>query len=81
MAAAGLREIWVEGQAFLDLAQRQLQLAEQKEAVEAARKVGSCPALANIPCLESLFFTAPMSWQPMLDRISISQSTKLHAWH
>ncbi|KAK9790331.1 hypothetical protein WJX73_000944 [Symbiochloris irregularis] len=34
----GLREVWLEGQAFQDLAQRQLHLAEQKEAIEVARK-------------------------------------------
>ena len=36
--------MWIEGQAFLDLAQRQLQLAEQKEAVEIARKVCCAPS-------------------------------------
>ena len=37
--AAGLRESWQDGTAFQALAARQAELSEQREAIEAARKV------------------------------------------
>lgn len=49
LVGAGLREVWVEGQAFQDLSQRQHRLAEQKEAIEMARKVNPllCSAISS----------------------------------
>ena len=38
--AAGLRESWQDGTAFQALAARQAELSEQRETIEAARKVG-----------------------------------------
>lgn len=36
---AGMREVWEDGYAFKDLAERQAALAQQRESIEAARKV------------------------------------------
>jgi hypothetical protein len=38
---AGMREVWEDGYALKDLAERQAALVQQRESIEAARKVGS----------------------------------------
>ena len=40
---AGLRETWEDGRAFKELAQRRAAVADAKEGIEAARKVGLFP--------------------------------------
>ena len=49
---AGLRETWEDGRAFKELAQRRAAVADAREGIEAARKVGHhCNAKFPPPCM------------------------------
>ena len=54
LPTAGLRETWEDGRAFKELAQRRAAVADAREGIEAARKVGHhCNANCPPPCMRA----------------------------